>query len=201
MDAFFLSLVTIGIAEVGDRSLFLALFFGLRYQRPWPIFAGMTLGLLANQAISAFVGMWLFQFLQADWHAWIVGIAFIIMSVWVLIPEAEDEFKTDISGGQLFLAAAMGFFILEMADKSQLVIVTLAGSYQSFWPVVLGGTLGILAVTTPVLWLGYKFAHKIPVRAMKWLAFSLFLLLGIWVLLGAAEMLNSSTNLDQVLTN
>ncbi|MCL5255221.1 MAG: TMEM165/GDT1 family protein, partial [Gammaproteobacteria bacterium] len=70
MDAFFLSILTVGIAEVGDRSLFLALLFGLRYQRPWPVFAGMALGLFLNQALSALVGMWLFQFLQADWHGW-----------------------------------------------------------------------------------------------------------------------------------
>lgn len=199
MDAFFLSILTVGIAEVGDRSLFLALLFGLRYQRPWPIFAGMACGLFANQALSAFVGMWLFKFFQADWHAWIVGIAFIVMAIWVLIPEDNNELKTDISGHQLFLAAAVGFFVLEMADKTQLVVVALAGSYQSFWPVVLGATIGILAVTTPALWLGYKFAHKIPIKTMKWLAFSLFLILGIWVLLGAAGVLNNSTNLDQLL--
>ena len=199
MDAFFLSILTVGIAEIGDRSLFLALLLGLRYQRPWPIFAGMAVGLFANQAISAFVGMWLFQFLQADWHAWVVGIAFIVMAIWMLVPEGDDELKTDISKRQLFLAAAIGFFVLEMADKTQLVVVTLAGSYQTFWPVVLGATIGILAVTTPALWLGYKFANKIPLHTMKWVACGLFLVLGLWVLLGAAGVLNNSANLEQLL--
>ncbi|MCC5879884.1 MAG: TMEM165/GDT1 family protein [Idiomarina sp.] len=199
MDAFFLSILTVGIAEVGDRSLFLALLFGLRYQRPWPVFAGMALGLFLNQALSALVGMWLFQFLQADWHGWLVGIAFLVMAVWVLVPEQDDELKADVSKRQLFLAAAVGFFVLEMADKTQLVVVTLAGSYQTFWPVVLGATIGILAVTTPALWLGYKFANRIPLQTMKWVACGLFLVLGVWVLLNTAGVVGGAANLNDLL--
>ncbi|RUO29022.1 hypothetical protein CWE12_12115 [Aliidiomarina sedimenti] len=185
MDAFFLSIITVGIAEVGDRSLFLALLFGLRYQRPWPVFAGMAIGLFLNQVVSALFGIWLFSFLQADWQGWLVGIAFLVMAVWVLIPE-DDEVKTDLKTRHLVFAAAVGFFLLEMADKTQLVVITLAGSYQAFWPVVLGSTIGILAVTTPALWLGYRFANKLPLQTMKWVACALFLVLGLLVLLQAA---------------
>lgn len=198
MDAFLLSTLTVAIAELGDRSLFLALLFGLRYQRPWPVFAGMALGLFLNQALSALVGIWLFQFLQASWHSWLVGIAFLAMAVWVLIPEKDDDdFSSKISKRQLFFAALIGFFVLEMADKTQLVVVTLAGSYQLFWPVVLGATLGILLVTAPALWLGYRFANKIPLDTMKWVASGLFFALGVWVILGALGVTEGSHLLEQ----
>lgn len=187
VDAFLVSLVTVGIAEVGDRSLFLALLFGLRYQRPWPIFIGMAVGLFANQALSAVVGLWLFQWLSDDWHNWIIAGAFLFMAIWVLLPEQNDEeIKPSISSPQLIWAAAISFFLLEIADKSQLVVITLAGSYQSVWPVVFGATLGILATTAPVLWLGYKFAHKIPVHALKWVASGLFFALALGAALSAA---------------
>lgn len=177
MDAFFVSALTVGIAEIGDRSLFLALLFGIRYQRPWPVFAGMATGFFLNQALSTLFGIWLFQFISAEWQAWLVAVAFFVMAVWMLIPE-DDDVPQELKKRHLFLAAAVAFFFLEMADKTQLVVITLAGNYQTFWPVVTGATLGILAVTTPALWLGYRFAHRIPVRAMRWVASGLFLLLG-----------------------
>lgn len=182
MDAFFISALTVGIAEIGDRSLFLALLFGIRYKRPWPVFAGMAAGFFLNQALSAIFGIWLFRFLSPEWQGWLVAAAFLVMAVWMLIPEDEDV-SQEIKKRHLFLAAATAFFLLEMADKTQLVVITLAGNYQSFWPVVLGATLGILAVTTPALWLGYRFAHRIPVRLIQRLAAGLFFLLGCAVVL------------------
>lgn len=188
MEAFFVSILTVGVAEIGDRSLFLALLMGLRYRRPWPILAGMALGLFLNQTLSAIFGIWLFQFLSADWQAWVIGIAFLIMAFWVLIPE-DEEVKENLSKRHIFFAAMLAFFLLEMADKTQLVVITLAGGYQTFWPVVLGATLGILMITTPALWFGYKFAKHIPVTPLRWSASALFLVLGLWVLLGSAGIL------------
>lgn len=185
MEAFLLSIVTVGIAEVGDRSLFLALIFGLRYQRPWPTLVGMAAGLFANQAISALIGMWIFQWLNPAWHAWIIAVAFLVMAILMLIPTQDEDMVPPTSSKQLIWAAAISFFFLEIADKSQLMVVTLAGSYQVFWPVVLGATLGVLATTAPALWLGSKFAHKIPLNTLKWCAFGLFLVLAIWTALGA----------------
>lgn len=184
MDIFFLSAITVGIAEIGDRSLFLALLFGLRYRRPWPIFFGMALGLFVNQVLSAWVGMWLFQFLNPVWQAWLVGILFLCMAVWVLLPEEDEDNSATLSKQQLFLTAAVTFFLLEMADKTQLAVITLAGHYQVFWPVVLGATVGILATTAPALWLGHRFAEHIPVTMLKRIASALFVALALWILLG-----------------
>ncbi|MFN2268787.1 MAG: TMEM165/GDT1 family protein, partial [Desulfonatronovibrio sp.] len=74
MNAFFISILTVGIAEIGDRSLFLAILFGIQYQRPWPVFLGMASGLFANQLLSAILGVWLFSAIPPHWQAWLVGI-------------------------------------------------------------------------------------------------------------------------------
>ena len=146
----------------------------------------MAAGLFANQALSAFLGLWLFQWLNDDWHSWIIASAFLFMAIWVLLPEKDDEeIKPSMSSTQLVWAAAVSFFLLEIADKSQLVVITLAGNYQTVWPVVFGATLGILATAAPVLWLGYKFANRIPVTAAKWVASGLFLILALAVGLDA----------------
>lgn len=188
MEAFFVSTLVVSIAELGDRSLFLALLFGVRFQRPYPVLAGMALGLFVNQLLSAIAGKWLFSVLAASWLPWIVGGAFFAMAVWVLIPEDEDVTEHPTRGG-LVLTAAVAFFLLEMADKTQLAVITLAGGFQTIAPVVVGATLGILLVTTPALWLGGAFARRLPLKAIRITACGLFALLGGWMILDAAGWL------------
>ncbi len=188
MEAFLISTLAVGIAEIGDRSLFLAILLGVQYQRPWPVFWGMTTGLFLNQALSALLGVWLFRVINPEWQGWIVGTVFLIMAIWVLIPDDEKKFKQR-STGSIFLASALAFFILEMADKTQLAVITLAGAFEAFLPVVAGATLGILLVTTPALWLGSRFAARLPLKLLRISACCLFLLIGGWVLLDTAGIL------------
>jgi len=195
MELFLFSTLAVGIAEVGDRSLLLAILFGIRYPNFWPIFWGMATGLFVNQALSALVGVWLFTVISPEWHAWLVGIAFLVMAIWVLIPE-DDEVKENLTARSLFLTSALAFFILEMADKTQLVVVTLAGASKELVPVVLGATLGILLVTAPALWLGNRFAAWLPVRKIRFMAAALFLILACWTLTMAVGWVPQASLLD-----
>lgn len=188
MNAFLISILTIGIAEIGDRSLFLAILFGVQYQRLWPVFLGMASGLFANQLLSAVLGVWLFSVIPSQWQGWLVGIVFIGMAVWVLIPEDERITQTKSSRG-IFLTSAIAFFILEMADKTQVAVISLAGYFNTVIPVVLGATLGILLVTTPALWLGCRFASRLPIKTIRIIASALFMFLGLWIILSVSEFL------------
>ncbi len=181
MEPFLVSALTVALAEVGDRSMFLAALFGLRCQRLWPIFWGMALGLMANQILAALVGVWLFGLLDAAWHHWVLGAAFLVMAVWVLVPEDDRVEETDCAR-TLFFTAAVTFFLFEMADKTQLAVVALAGTSGDWPPVVLGATVGILLVTTPALLLGRRFAERLPVHVLRWVASALFLAIGLWSL-------------------
>ncbi|MCC5863032.1 MAG: TMEM165/GDT1 family protein [Gammaproteobacteria bacterium] len=177
-----------GGAARGDRSLFLAILLGVRFRRLWPVFWGMVTGLFINQLLSAFAGVWLFAVLPAEWHGLLVGAVFLAMAVWVLFP--EDESKAEkLTARSIFLTSALAFFILEMADKTQLAVVTLAGAGGSVWPVVFGATIGILLVTTPALLLGWRFAAALPMRALRLMAAALFALLGLWLVLDGLDRL------------
>lgn len=188
MELFYLTTLTVAIAEIGDRSLFLAILLGVRYRRFWPVFWGMVAGLFANQLISAFAGVWLFSVLPAEWHGLLVGLVFLLMAGWVLIPEDESSAEK-LTSRSIVLTSALAFFILEMADKTQLAVVTLAGAAGSVWPVVFGATVGILLVTTPALLLGWRFAAVLPMRALRMTAAALFALLGSWLVLDALGQL------------
>lgn len=187
MDAFLISAITVGIAEIGDKSLLLTILLVVRYQRPWSILGGMTGGIFLNHALAALLGAWLAVLIGGAWLQWIVGATFIAMSGWALIPEqAEDPHSSSRHG--IFMTAVIGFFILEMADKTQLATITLAAAFESFLPVVLGSTIGLLLANAPGLWLGHCFAARLPLKAMRLASAVLFLVLGSWILLEASGM-------------
>ncbi|WP_017926742.1 TMEM165/GDT1 family protein [Thioalkalivibrio sp. HL-Eb18] len=179
MELFLLSIVAVAIAEIGDRSMFLAAVFGMRCRSAWAVFWGMATGLFLNQLLSAVVGIWLFAVIATDWHLWVVGAAFLIMAIWVLFPEDDEDEKAP-QARSAFLAATVAFFLFEMLDKTQLAVVTLAGASGALLPVVLGATVGILLITTPALILGKRFAARIPAAPMRWIASGMFLLIGLW---------------------
>jgi len=179
MELFLLSILAVAIAEIGDRSMFLAALFGMRCRSAWAVFWGMAAGLFLNQLLSAVAGIWLFAVIATDWHLWVVGAAFLVMAVWVLIPE-DEEFEKDTRARSAFLAAAVAFFVFEMLDKTQLAVIALAGASGALLPVVLGATVGILLITTPALILGKRFATSIPAAPLRFLASGLFLLIGLW---------------------
>ncbi len=192
MNAFLISIITVGIAEIGDRSLFLAVLLGVQYRRPWPVFWGMTTGLFLNQLFSAVLGVWLFSIVPAHWQGWLVGSVFLIMAVWVLVAKEEkvDRYRSSRS---IFMTSAIAFFILEMADKTQVAVISLAGYFGSIMPVVLGATLGIMLVTTPALLFGCRFASRLPMKAIRIAASCLFLIIGLWLILDALR--NPMSNL------
>lgn len=188
MEAFWVSFATVSIAEVGDRSMLMALLLGLRNQRPWAIFFGMVVGLGANQILAGVVGVLLFSWFEGNWHHWVMGAVFILMAVWVLIPD-KDEVNESISSHGVFFAAALAFFLAEMADKTQLAVVALAGTYQTLIPVVTGATLGLLAVTGPALWFGHRFSDRLPVQHIKYFGALMFSLFGLLAFAKAAGLL------------
>lgn len=179
----------VGLAEVGDKSMLLGILLTLRYRRPWPVCWGLVVGMTANLAIAATLGALLGAWLAGDWLSWVLGIVFIGMALWALLPEGEES-EEDLSPQRsrrgVFLTAVIGYFLLEMADKTQVATLALAASYETVLPVLAGAVIGVVAVNAPAIWLGEQFAGRLPVRTLRLGAAGLFALLGVWILLESA---------------
>jgi len=185
MDAFLVSLVAVAIAEIGDKTQLLSLTLAAKYRRPWPICIGIFLATLANHAMAGGVGALLAHWISPRALQWAVVASFIGMAAWALVPDkADDEAATKHSGHSLVIATIITFFLAEMGDKTQLATVALAAQYHPLWQVVAGTTLGMLVANVPVVWLGARFAARIPLRAARIGAALLFLGLGLWNLYG-----------------
>jgi putative Ca2+/H+ antiporter (TMEM165/GDT1 family) len=183
LEAFLVSTGLVTLAEIGDKTQLLAFFLAARFRRPGPVILGIFIATVANHAFAAAVGTWLTHWLGPDTLRWLLGLSFLAMAIWVLIPDKLDE--SEISAPRLGVLGAtiVAFFLAEMGDKTQIATVALAAQYEAFVAVVMGTTLGMMIANVPAVYAGDRLAHRLPVRLIHVTAAALFALLGIAILM------------------
>ena len=184
MQALLISLVTVAVAEIGDKTQLLSLTLAAKYRRPWPICIGIFLATLASHAMAGGIGVLLAHWISPRALQWAVVASFIGMAAWALIPDKAGDDDAKGAGRGLVVATIVTFFIAELGDKTQLATLALAAQYHPLWQVIAGTTLGMMVANVPVVWLGARFAERIPLRAARITAALLFLALGLWNLYG-----------------
>jgi putative Ca2+/H+ antiporter (TMEM165/GDT1 family) len=190
MEPFFISTGVVALAEIGDKTQLLAFLLAARFKRPLPIILGIFVATLLNHALAGAVGAWLTRLVQPDMLRWILGLSFIAMALWTLIPDKiEDDEAQVASKLGVFGATLVTFFLAEMGDKTQIATVAMAARYPEPVMVVLGTTLGMMLANVPAVFAGDKLAARIPMRLVHGLAAALFAALGVATLLGAGSAL------------
>jgi Ca2+/H+ antiporter, TMEM165/GDT1 family len=179
MESFLVSLSTVAIAEMGDRTQILALMLAAHYRRPWPILAGILCATLANHLVAALIGIRLGRFLTPTILDVAVGVSMIAMGLWTLKPDPLEEHSGRVGRTSAFIATAVAFFVAEIGDKTQLATLALAAAYANLLPVVAGTTLGMFLANAPVVFLGQAFASRLPLKTIHYVASALFLILGV----------------------
>jgi Ca2+/H+ antiporter, TMEM165/GDT1 family len=187
MEAFILSLTSIAIAEMGDRTQLLALVLVARFRKPWPIVAGVLCATLANHGVAGLLGAWFGKLLTPAMLDAAVGVSMIAMALWTLKPDKLDQQATTTSNAGAFIATLVAFFLAEIGDKTQIATVALAAAYPNLIAVIGGTTCGMLVANVPVIFLGNAFAHRLPLRAMHVAAAALFAVLGVIFIVRAAR--------------
>jgi len=184
MQTLIVSFVTIALAEIGDKTQLLALVLAAKYRRPWPICLGILLATLANHALAGAAGALVAEWVGPQVLRWIVALSFLAIAAWTLIPDKADEKEAERGSSHgVLLATLVSFFLAEMGDKTQIATAVIAAVYHPLWQVVAGTTLGMLLADVPVVWLGARFAQRIPLKAAHIVAAALFAALGVWILI------------------
>lgn len=180
----FLSTGVVALAEMGDKTQLLAFLLAARFKKPVPIILGIFAATIVNHGFAGALGAWITTVLSKTTLSWILGISFIAMAIWTLIPdEIEDEESSIASRYGVFGATAITFFLAEMGDKTQIATVALAAHYSSVLLVVMGTTLGMLIADVPAVFIGNKFAEKVSMKLVHGIAAAVFAILGILTLL------------------
>ncbi|CAE6780756.1 TMEM165/GDT1 family protein [Burkholderia sp. R-69980] len=180
MQSFLVSTSVVGLAEIGDKTQLLSLVLAARYRKPIPIILGVLAATLLNHGASGALGVWLASILSPNVLNWAVVVSFAVMAVWILIPDKLDDADAVLTRNSMgvFGTTAVTFFVAEMGDKTQIVTIALAARFHEFFGVVAGTTLGMMLANVPVIYLGHKFADRLPTKAVHILAAVIFVCLG-----------------------
>jgi putative Ca2+/H+ antiporter (TMEM165/GDT1 family) len=181
VEAFLVSTGVVALAEIGDKTQILSLMLAARFQRPWPIIAGILCATIANHAAAGLAGTFFGGLLQGPWMRWILALSFFSVAVWALFPDKfeEDESNSRRDRTGAFAATLVAFFLAEIGDKTQIATIGLAARFAVFLPVVAGTTLGMMLANVPAVFLGDRLAGRLPLRAIRITAAIVFVILGV----------------------
>ena len=187
MEALLVSTGIVALAEIGDKTQLLAFILATKFRRPLPIVLGILVATLVNHGFAGAVGSWITSLLGPETLRWVLGISFLAMAGWTLIPDEFDEDDAKLARLGVFGTTLVAFFLAEMGDKTQIATVALAAQYQSLFYVVTGTTLGMMIANVPAVIMGDRIAGKMPIRLVHRIAAGIFAVLGVATLLGAGN--------------
>ena len=184
-EAFAVSVGVVALGEIGDKTQLLALLLAARYRKPMPIIAGILVATLLNHAAAGAVGTWIARVVDPAWMRWILGLSFLAVAVWMLVPdEADDAPGAERSRLGVFGVTTVAFFLAEMGDKTQIATVMLAARYDALLTVTAGTTLGMMVANVPAVMLGDKAVKFVPIAWVHRIAALVFAVIGVLVLAG-----------------
>jgi putative Ca2+/H+ antiporter (TMEM165/GDT1 family) len=184
MEPFFVSIGVVALGEMGDKTQLLAIVLAAAFRKPLPIIAGIFVATVLNHAAAGAVGGWVAQQLGPDVLRWVIGLSFLAMAGWMLVPDEIDE---ETAAGSQRLGV-FGTTLAEMGDKTQIATVALAARYTEVVQVVLGTTLGMMLANVPAVFLGDRIAKAVSMRLVHGISALIFAVLGVLTLLNVGQL-------------
>jgi Ca2+/H+ antiporter, TMEM165/GDT1 family len=180
LESLLVSTGVVALAEIGDKTQLLAFLLAARFKKPVPIILGILAATIINHALAGAVGVWITKLLSPQTLRWVLGGSFIAMALWTLVPDKmdDDDAKTSQRFG-VFITTFITFFLAEMGDKTQIATVAMTAHYAAPVMVVIGTTIGMLIADVPAVFIGEKLAYRIPMKLVRYVAASVFAVLGV----------------------
>ncbi len=189
VEAFLVSTGVVALGEMGDKTQLLAMLLAVKFRKPLPIVLGILVATLFNHATAGLVGSWVASALGPQLLRWVIGLGFLAMAAWMLVPDKIDADEAAPQRFGVFGTTVIAFFMAEMGDKTQIATVALAARYHDLVAVVAGTTLGMLIADVPAVFLGGKIAEKVPMKLVHAIAAGIFALLGVLTLMNVGHWL------------
>ena len=182
MEAFFVSVAIVAVAEIGDKTQLLAMILATRYRRPVPVILGILTATLANHALAAGLGSAVASWLGPEVMRWSLAALFLAMAVWCLIPDKADDGPRAGGNAGAFIATTIAFFLVEIGDKTQIATVALAARFHDVATVTAGTTLGMMLANVPAVIFGDALSRRVSLKLVRAVAAAAFAALGMLAL-------------------
>ena len=182
MEAIVTSTAVVALAEIGDKTMLLAILLATRFRKPAPIILGILFATLANHALAALLGQSIAGVLEGRWFRFSVGASFVAIAAWTLVPDKLDDEEMKPSRFGAFLTTLIAFFLVEIGDKTQVATIALGAQFRDLLLVTAGTTLGMMLANVPAVYLGHRIVEKVQLGVVRRIAAALFLAIGLWVI-------------------
>ena len=189
LEPMLISTGVVAVAEIGDKTQLLAIVLAAKFRKPAPIILGILAATLLNHALAATLGYLVAQWLSGRIFQIVVGVAFLAMAGWALIPDKEDEGALSRSRGGVFLTTLVSFFFVEIGDKTQIATSLLAARFHEIALIAVGTTLGMMIANVPAVLLGEAATRVVPLKVVRMVAAGFFAVIGVLALLNAFGVL------------
>ncbi|MDB5724852.1 MAG: hypothetical protein JWQ16_1606 [Novosphingobium sp.] len=190
MEALLTSIAVVSLAEIGDKTMLLAIVLAAKFRKPWQIIAGIFAATIVNHAFAALIGSEVSGLIDAPWFRIAVAVGFIAMGLWTLVPDKFDGDDGIKQRGGVFLTTLVAFFLVEMGDKTQVATIALGAQFHSVIAVATGTTIGMMIANVPAVFLGEELVKRVSLKATRTAAALLFVALGLWQLSTALGWMN-----------
>ncbi len=187
MDVLLQSFLLVFASEMGDKTQLLALVLAIKFKRPWVIMWGILTATLLNHGLAAYLGVWVSGLIEARYLKGILSATFFAFSIWILVPDKEEELKNSNRWGA-FWTTTVSFFFAEMGDKTQLATIALGARFMIPTSVIFGTTIGMLAADGLAVFLGESLVKKVPMKRIRWFTAALFFIFGLLILLAQPKL-------------
>jgi len=189
MEALLTSTAVVALAEIGDKTQLLAILLATRFRKPLPVILGIFAATIANHFLAALLGSQVSAILDGHWFRYLIATSFIAMGIWTLIPDKIDELDDKPARFGAFVTTLIAFFLVEMGDKTQIATIALGANFHDVVLVTIGTTIGMMLANVPAVFAGHKLLDHVPLHVVRMIAASLFIVIGIWVVLETARVI------------
>lgn len=187
MDALLPAFVAAGLAEIGDRTQLLAVLLAIRFRRPGAVLAGVAVAALANSLLAAFGGTMVHDLVNHRAIALMLAVGLVLAGAGCF-GRPKPPVVASYGPVGVFGTAAIGFFILEFGDKTQLLTLAIAARVDSLALAALGATAGIVLANTPAVLLAGEWQRRVPLRGIRAGIGALFVVVGVVAAIGALRL-------------
>ena len=187
MDALMAALVAAALAQVGDRTAWLAAILSDRYAKPGLVVAMAAIALLAASGLAATLGAVIGPKLAPNAQQLMLALALLLQGGGSFFPAKAPE-RLDRWRIGATATAALGLFILAFGDGVQFIVLTLAARTPVPALAAVGATIGSLVVIVPAALMGEAAWRKLPLKPVRIAIGVMFVILGIVLALGALRL-------------
>lgn len=184
MDAFLTSLFALFIAEIGDRPQILCAALAIRYGRVAPIIWGLGFATLLNCLLSAFGGSAVNQWISEEPLRLFYALSLLFAGIGMLAWRRPVDLLDKWTLGP-FWTSFIGLFILQFGDKGQFILAATAARTDAWQFAAAGGWIGVMLACVPALIFQEKLAELLPMKLMRYIGGSVFLVIGTGMALSA----------------